>query len=338
MAMFVGCIAVLEYRQQHVLWAGHIPSFLQINDPAVIKVLRGGDRFGKYRAVSTFGTCLGLGEYMALTLPFVLRFATGPYSWLVRGAAAASALFVVFVSVLSGSRVGTVGCLIGITLYGAAWSLLKWRREPSSIVGPAIVASYPIAALVGAATIALVGRLRSMFWGDGSEHYSDQDRIGQLQLGIPKIISHPWGYGVGRGAETLGFGATARADTLTIDNYYLDVALDYGVDGFVVYYGLFLITMYYCAKTLIILKSAAREVEMLLPIVISLATFFIIKSAFSEENSHPLAFMILGMAVALVSRVSPLKGPVAEPQRARSAFVPIPRPAVARLQGQRPTR
>ena len=79
MAIFVGVIAVFEYRQEKVLWAGHIPSFLQINDKSVARTLAGGDRFGRYRANSTFGTCLGLGEYMALSLPFVLRFAMGSY-------------------------------------------------------------------------------------------------------------------------------------------------------------------------------------------------------------------------------------------------------------------
>jgi hypothetical protein len=327
MAIFVGVIAVFEWRHQQVLWAGHIPSFLQINDKAVQRALAGGARFGKYRAQSTFGTCLGLGECMALTLPFVLRFAAGPYSGLVRAAAAISAPFLVVVAVLSGARVGTIGCLIAIALYGGMWALLKWRREPSSLAGPAIAAAYPVAALAGAAAIMFVGRLRTMFWGDGSQKYSDQDRIEQIRMGIPKIISHPWGYGVGQGGETLGF-APAGADSLTIDNYYLDVALEYGVDGFIVYYGLFAVTMYYCAKALLVLKSVAREVEMLLPIFVSLATYFIIKSAFSEENSHPLPFMMLGMAVALLSRVSPLKRPVSEPKMAQSAFAP------ARLQAQ----
>jgi hypothetical protein len=325
MAMFVGCIAIVEWRQQHVLWAGHIPSFLQIADKSVERSLAGGARFGKYRAQSTFGTCLGLGEYMALTLPFVLRFATGSYSLLVRAAAAASALFVVFISVIGGARVGTIGCLIALVLYGAALPLLKWRREPSSLVGPALAATYPVAALAGAAAVAFVGRLRQMFWGDGSQHYSDQARIEQIQLGIPKIVSHPWGYGVGQGGETLGF---APFGMLSIDNYYLDVALEYGMQGFFVYYGLFIVAMHYCLKLIFSLRSLAREVEMLLPISISLATYFIIKSSFSEESNHPLAFMMLGMVVALVSRVSPLKRPVAEPQKEKGAVAP------ARLQAQ----
>ena len=117
-----------------------------------------------------------------------------------------------------------------------------------------------------------------MFWGDGSQKFSDQDRIEQIQMGIPKILSHPWGYGVGRGAETLGF-APAGARSLTIDNYYLDVTLEYGIDGFIIYYGMFVAAMYYCVKIILRLKPMAREIEMLLPLCISLATFFIIKSS-----------------------------------------------------------
>ncbi len=299
MAMFVGVIAILEFRHERVLWAGHIPSFLQINDESVKAALAGGNRFGRYRAVSTFGTCLGLGEYMALSLPFVLRFAMGSYPSLLRAAAWASIPFVLVISIVSGARVGTIGCLVALVLYGGAWSLLKWWREPSRLIGPALATVYPLAALAGAACVAFVGRLRAMFWGDGSQHFSDQARRDQIHLGIPKILSHPWGYGVGRGAETLGYHPFKR---VTIDNYYLDVTLEYGVHGFIIYYGMFVVAMYYCYRTITKLKALPREIEMLLPIGVSLATFFIIKSSFSEENNHPLVFMMLGMVVALVYR------------------------------------
>ena len=48
MAIVTGIIALLEARVRHPLWAGHIPSFLQINDPAV-KLMMAGAGNGVYR-------------------------------------------------------------------------------------------------------------------------------------------------------------------------------------------------------------------------------------------------------------------------------------------------
>jgi hypothetical protein len=295
----VGLIAVAEWREQHVLWAGHIPSFLQIQDPTVAHSLYGGDRFGAYRVKSTFGTVLGLGEYTALILPFVLHFATGDYKVVTRLLAAASAVFVVFVAVLSGARVGTLGCLAGATLYLFVWSVLKWRRHPNSLVGPALVAGYPLVAGLFLGSTLVIGRLRNMFWGNGAEKLSNQSRIDQINLGIPKIISHPWGYGVGMGGDALGY---APLGMLTIDNYYLDIVLDYGIVGFIFYYGIFVAAIAYCIRFVAIDTTRSPELSFIMPLGISLIVFALIKSSFSETSNHPIVFAMLGAVVALVYR------------------------------------
>jgi hypothetical protein len=302
MAIIVGLIAVVEFQAERVLWAGHIPSFLQITDVNVAHILAGTERFGRYRAVSTFGTPLGLGEYMALTMPFLVHYTIKPYPWPTRSAAFASAIFAMVVAILSGARVGTIGCLVSIMLSVAAWSLSKWRRDRESLLAPATSLSLPFLVVGVAATVTFVGRIHQLLWGTGSEKFSDESRIEQLHIGLPKILSHPWGYGISMGAETLNF--RPFGGRLTIDNYYLDIALEYGVLGFIVYYSMFLISIYYGLRTLLRFRRLDREVEMLTPITIALTTFFIIKSSFSEQDNHPLVFMMLGMVAALVYRAS----------------------------------
>ena len=238
---------------------------------------------------------------MALTMPFLLHYTVGSYSWSTRLAALASAVFAMAVAILSGVRVGTIGCLVSIMLSIAAWSLFKWRRDRESLLAPATSLSLPVLVAVVAVAVTYVGRVRHLLWGSGSEAFSTESRIEQLTSGLPKILSHPWGYGIGMGAESLNFSPFGF---LTIDNYYLDVALEYGVLGFVVYYSMFLISIYYGLRTLLRFRRLGREVEMLTPITIALTTFFIIKSSFSEQDNHPLVFMMLGMVAALVHRAS----------------------------------
>src|SRR3546814_17828866 len=68
----------------------------------------------------------------------------------------------------------------------------------------------------------------------------------QVNMAIPKIFSHPLGHGIGTSAEVLGF--TNPAGTLTIDSYYLVIALDYGIIGFLMFYGLFILAIFYSIK------------------------------------------------------------------------------------------
>ena len=334
----VGLIAVEEFRVEHVLWAGHIPSFLQIGDAAVLRILAGGSRFGIYRAVSTFGTPLGLGEYMALILPLVLHHAVGDYKLPVRIMGAASTAFVFVVAILSGARVGSLGCLIGATIYVAAWAMLKWRRDPQSLIGPAVLLAYPVLAAVMVGSTLFIGRLRNSFWGNGSQKFSDNARNDQWRLGIPKILHRPEGYGVGMGARTLGFHPFGM---LTIDNYYLLIALEYGILGFILYYGMFVAAIAYSAKSGLVTTSKSNEYGFFIPLAISLTVFVIIKSSFSEQNNHPIVFMMLGMVVALVYRsvaekAQPLTqtAPVVQRTPGARAMAPVTRQPVP---GPRPS-
>ena len=215
------------------------------------------------------------------------------------GQASISAPFVVLGAFVSGSRLGIVGCLIGLAVYGGVWAYLRWRRHPGSLLGPAILLAYPVIAGLGAASILFVGRIHNLVWGSGAEAYSDLSRKGQIDLGIPLILKQPWGYGIGRGAETLGF---APFGVLTIDNYYLRIVLEYGVFGFIAYYGMFIAAIVYSGRRVLVARFEDPEFELLTPIAISLLTFIIIKSVFSEEGNHPIAFMLLGMSAALLYR------------------------------------
>jgi hypothetical protein len=303
MAVVVAAIGLWESSVRHVLWVGHIPWILNIDDETVRRILSGHEReyTGKYRTQSTFSTSLGLAEYIALAMPFVLYFLSENYRWYFRIAAAITVPFLIYVVLLTDARLGLIGCLLAMLGYGLAWPLFRWRRTRDSIVGPAIVLAYPLIFSAAIAATLFVGRIRGLVWGSSATAQgSSQARVDQYNLGLPKIVTHPWGYGAGMGGDALGY--RTPGGFLTIDSYFLSIALEYGVVGFILYYGMIALSVYAAGRGLLLKRSVEREMALLVPVTLSLLNFVVIKSVFSQDQNHPLVFMMMGMVVALVYR------------------------------------
>jgi O-antigen ligase len=302
-AMVLCFVGVEEAREGHVPWAGHIPSFLKIEDPYVQHVLAGAHRIGtdKYRVQGTHSTSLGLAEYFALCTPFVIHFMVGPFNRVVKVLAGLSIPFIFYTIVATDARLGVVGFFIACLLYLLYWGLLRWRQVRGTLMGPAVVLTYPAVFVTFMAATFFVQRLHKLVWGGSQDKYSNQGRVDQMNMGIPKILSHPWGYGLARGGEALNYHNPAG--DLTVDTYYLMIALDYGVLGFLVYYGTILLVIIYAARFALENPPRERERTFLAPLMISLTAFFIIKSIFSQTDNHSLVYMMMGMVAALVYRM-----------------------------------
>ena len=194
-----------------------------------------------------------------------------------------------------------IGFFMTIMFYLLYWGYRRWADDRSSVLGPTVVLSYPAVAVAFVLATLFVGRLNGLIWGGGETKNSTDARIEQYNSGIPKFLSHPWGYGVGRGAETLNYHLPGGF--LTIDTYYLMVLLEYGFVGVIIYYGMMVFGIYYSAKYSILAPRKTREYEMLIPILSALVNFIVIKSVFSQPDNHPLIFMMLGMVAALTYRI-----------------------------------
>lgn len=298
--LFVSLISLWEWRLQAVPWVGHIPSFLKIEDPAIQTILSSKARAasGLYRVQSKFTTPLGLAEFLSLATPFILHLVITTRNNMLRVLGIMSLPLVFYIIVLTDSRLGVIGYLMTFMLYLLVWGALRWRRRRDSVFGPAIVISYPLIFVAFIISTFFVGRLRAMVWGSGAQQFSTDARQMQFEMGVPMVLKHPWGHGIGRSAETLNF--RNQAGDLTIDTYFLAVGLEYGVIGFFAYYGMFLFAIWYGAKAL--LDARSKDTLILVPLCIALTNFFIIKSIFSQQENHPLAFAMLGAIVALVWR------------------------------------
>ncbi len=296
-------IGLWEWTRSQVPWAGSIPGFLKIEDEAVQRILAGASRAatGIYRVQSTFTTSLGFAEYLALTTPFLIHYSVSRFRWPVRIACAAALPVIFFMITLTDSRLGAVGFLLSLILYLAGWAALRWRWHRESLFGPAITVAFPIIFAAFIAATFLVGRLRRLVWGGGEHQFSNDARGVQYSDGLEILAANPIGHGIGMGAETLAF--RNLAGVLTIDTYYLLIALEYGVLGFLAYYGFLLLGTAKAGMILLKERAPDRETLLLLPLAIALTSFLVIKSVFSQEANHPLVFMMLAMVFALVARV-----------------------------------
>lgn len=298
----VGLISVGEYREGRILWAGHIPSLLRIEDPDVQRILAGVHReaLNQHRVQGTFTTPLGLSEFMALSLPFIVNFAIGKYSMVMRIAAAATLPVMVFAIIVTQSRLGMVGVGVSALMFVFFFGAQRLRRDGNDIVGRAILFSYPVLACLFVAASFFVGHIRHVVWGTGATADSTQARFGQWQAGIPKILARPWGYGLGQGASSLNW--TIASGLVTIDSYYLTLSMEYGVFGLLLYVWALVAAIAMAVRLALAGEYKDREAALIVPATIALANFVVIKTVFSQQDNHPMIFMVLGLVTALAYR------------------------------------
>lgn len=324
MLLIVCGMAIWEYKLQSLPWAGHIPSFLRIDDPIVQRILTTGlNRVEIYRVKATATTPLGLSEILGLAMPFAMHLVLGRYSLFLRALGAVAMPVFGWVILLTDSRLGFVAGCASALFYLLIWAALRWRREKQSILAPAIVLAYPAIFTTFMIATFVVGRLKNEFWGTGQQQYSTQSRLDQWEAGIPKILKNPFGYGIGQAAQTLNW--TNLAGVRTIDSYWLSILLDIGVAGFIVFYGLMLRGAFVASRTML-RTGDDQESALLMPMAVALLNFVIVKMVFSQDANHPFVFMILGAVVALTyranMRLQQIGGPPVEPSRKKGARLP----------------
>lgn len=303
MAMIVGTVGLLERQDSRVLWGAHIPSFLKVGDEVVQRILQGATRSttGQYRIQSTFSTALGLSEFCALSMPFVLHFLAGKYHFIVRVAALLTIPFLLYVIINTDARLGLLGFFLSLMVYLFLWGVLRWTKSRESLVGPATVLVYPIIFCAFVASSFLVGRIKNKVWGTGQYNASNEARLTQVQSGIPRVLDHPVGHGIGMGGEALGY--TNKAGVQTIDSYFLEVGLDIGTLGLLAYSSVLILSVYYAIKYSFTDAGREKENSFLVPLAVCIINFIAIKFVFANDDNHPMIFMAIGIIAAIIYRI-----------------------------------
>ena len=299
----LAALAFYEASRERVPWAGHIPSFLRIQDPAVQRMLSAVFRqwIEAYRVKATFKTPLAFAEYLSLLTPFLLYFATTPRKVVWRFAAALLVPLNFVVIRLTDSRLGVVGMLVSLLLYGLLWTIMRWRSRPRDLLAAAIVYAYPVLFCGAIGLVFASHRLHAMVMGDGAQASSTEARNAQLAMALPKVLANPLGYGAGNSGLEMGY---ATGDFITIDNYFISIILDFGILGVIFWYGTFAIGIYYAVRYCFSSKYAHRvEARSLAPLAVGLIAFVIVKWVHAQTDNHIIYFMQLGMIAALIHRL-----------------------------------
>jgi hypothetical protein len=303
LAVPICIITALEFRGQHIMWAAHIPAFLRVPDPSVDIALTPHFRPGTnvYRAPGTSNTPLVLAEYMALLTPFFLHFGFWSKKKILQIASFAM-VPVLFITIrMTDCRLGVAGMLVSVLLYGVVWSIVRWRSHPRDLLAAATVYAYPAVFIAGVGAVFASHRLNMMVFGGGAQASSTEARSTQLGMAIHQLMKAPWGHGIGQSGNAMGYGV---GQFITIDNYFISIALDYGFLGIFFWYGMFIIAMLQAARYTISSRYAGRpEARLLGPLGVSIAAFLVIKWVHGQDDNHPMLFMMLGMVSALIYRL-----------------------------------
>lgn len=297
MAVVVGLICIPEHHMMRVPWANSIPSFLKVGDDSVNRVLYNAHmRGGQYRNVGTTMSPLSLAEFMALSSPFLLYFLINARSAFKVAILVAADLLIIMTAIHTGSRLGLVGLLVSHSLYGFFIGLNRWRASPRSLVGPMLTLAYPAILTFVVMAVLTVGRLRVAVLGGGVHQASNNAREAQFAAAGPVLLKSPvFGYGAGEGGAALGF--TNDAGQGTVDSYIITIALDYGIVGFLLFFGLLIGAIATSGK--LALKSR-NDADFSVPVTLCLLVFLSIKPVLSQESNNPVLFMLVGMVGALV--------------------------------------
>jgi hypothetical protein len=297
LVVFATVIGLWSWWLQRVPWAGHVPSFLAIADEHVQNILYGEHMrsyTNKYRILGTFATPLNLAQFLGLGTSIILYRMVHAKTGVGRAATVFFIPVLLFTIVQTDARLGNVAFFGSMLLYPFLCAIRRWYQDRSGLSGPSVTMAYP-GLLLGFLALSLTWRrLEVMIWGGGQQQASSEGRREQWALFWPKIEHWPFGHGPGRAAEVLGWYS---GDFLSIDSYYISVALDYGVIGFVLFYGLLAI----CAVIAAFLFVTRREEVAKFAIIpaVVLVNFIIVKGVLSQADEHSFIFMILGMVVAI---------------------------------------
>jgi O-antigen ligase len=307
-AIFVTCAGAVEFVLHKNLFILMIPpslrSALAEEYPlfatmiGALDQVNGGLVNGLFRASSTFNTALSFGEFEAMMLPIGYFFLF--HSAKIRDSVFGAALtgFCLAGLVFAGARGGYIGAILNTVAFGTLLVVRLARSGRQSLL-PALVVVVGIsgvAALIG--VLAVSTRISNIVVGAGGlQNQSTQDRVEQWELAKPKILDNPvTGYGLGMGAEVVGWHADTRG---SLDSYAISTLVETGVPGFV-----FFFAMIFSAAARGLeqgVRNLSRSGALAAALGCSLFGFGAYRFAMSQTENFTLVFAMIGLVMLLAS-------------------------------------
>jgi hypothetical protein len=305
--------SLYEFHIQRVPWIDHLPWFVKLDPDLLETLMDSQSRAGTdiYRVRGPFAASLFFSEFLTMAFPFFLYFMVKERRVLPFLALAAGTFGCMVVMFLTNARSAILGALVAFVLYPIYYAIRRRAQHERSIVGASVLMAYPVVMAVTGALVLFWPRAHNMILGGGQHQASSDARAEQWRMGIPKLLSHPLGHGVGRGNTALGFFNPAGKGT--VDTYYLTVMLDSGLLALPLFLLTFLIPAWLAFKYYRDAKTPEQQI--LAPLSIAIINFVIVKSVLTSEANIPLAFAYVGCVIGLVwqrHRLQPKRDEVSE--------------------------
>jgi O-antigen ligase len=299
-------MAFFQESVEENLFGKYLPDWMIGGGEAIINIMRPIYRNGQYRVNGISITSLEFAELFVYLAPFLLYFIIDSKNVLLKFITA-SLMVLAFIGILkTGSRLGNVGLLFGTMTYIMIWSLRQWLRDGMNIIGPAIVTLY-ISGIAGfVAVLAVSTRIRGIIFGDSSTASSSNARLSQLTDGLPIIASNPvFGYGIGMGADKLNYRNPAGA--LTIDSYWLSIAIETGLTGLICFLLFFISLIWSAAKLYIYEDQINPSAKLGAALASALSCFLLIKLILSQTFNNSLIYFMAAITLIILNNTIKLK-------------------------------
>ena len=200
--------------------------------------------------------------------------------------------------VASGARGGYISILSAAIVFACLWVVREFRVRPRSLVGPLIIISAIAFSICVVALVFGSNRIHNIVIGGGIEAYSNQARLDQWNLAVPKILSNPLtGHGYGNSGEVVGY--RNPDGTMSLDSYFVSLLVDIGVPGL----GFFLLML--AAGTWTAAATSVSDPSwkggLNLAFASTVVAFATYRTVLIELENQTLFFLILGLIMATAS-------------------------------------
>jgi hypothetical protein len=200
-------------------------------------------RGGQYRAQATFNHPIVFAQYIAATFPIAVYSILQEKSKTWRFIAVLALPAGLAAIAQSASRAGIVGVAAAIALIG----IVLWLRALRYGKFSKAIAIVAVPALIGAIGIGYFALEELTVGRSAQEAGSTMVRIDMLRRGIDSLQSSPlWGFGQGTALGKAGFFNSAGV--LTLDNHFLNIAIDSGYIGLILMLAMLFVFFYQSVK------------------------------------------------------------------------------------------
>lgn len=295
-------ICVWEYKIRAIPWIGHIPAIFKVDDDIIDTIVHNSGRAytNQYRVHGTFYIPLSLGEFLGLSWPIAYYFIFTAKTILKRIMYVAILLMMLSMAVISGSRNAFATLAVGSAYCIVLWVVRYMRLNRRALLATAMPLLMAVAAGGFMVAALSVSRIRKLFTGDGSAQSSTDARVIQWQTGIPKVLSRPWGHGIGTGAQVLNYHDPGGF--LTIDSYMLNLLIEYGIIGFAIYIFMFGLAIFLSVRLFLRYMKSDRAWYSATIGGVALC-FLISKLVFSGEYNHWMVFLALAALLCEIAHL-----------------------------------